>query len=135
MTTLTAPTAPATAAPALRALLAVDGVGTALVGVAALVLAEPLSEHLASTGVLRGVGVLFVVIGADMLLARRLQGRRLAVAATALGVLDLTWAAATTAALPLLDATATGTAVVLAVAATCVGMGTGKLVLVRRLRD
>jgi hypothetical protein len=85
--------------------------------------------------VLRGIGVLFLVIGADMLLARRLRGRRLAAAATALGVVDLAWAAGTTAALPALDTTGTSTAVVLAVAATCVGMGTAKLLLARRLRD
>lgn len=134
-TTLNAPAGSSTTSPApLRTVLLVDGVGTAAVGTAALVLAQPLADHVGSTGVLRGIGVLFVVIGLDMLLARRLQGRGLAAAATALGVVDLVWAGATTAALPVLDTTATGTAVVLAVAATCVGMGTAKLVLARRLR-
>ena len=134
-TTLDAPASgTTTAAPPLRVLLLVDGLGTAAVGAAALLLAEPLSDHVGSSGVLRGVGVLFLVIGLDMLLARRLRGRGLAGAATALGVVDLVWAAGTTAALPVLDTTATGTAVVLAVAATCVGMGTGKLLLARRLR-
>lgn len=135
MTTLTTPlTDSRTDAPvrALRALLAVDGVGTAAVGAAALLLAEPLADHVASPGVLRGIGVLFVLIAGDMLLARRLRGRRLVAAAAALGAVDLAWAAGTTAALPFLYTTATGTAVVLAVAATCVGMGTAKLALARR---
>jgi hypothetical protein len=69
-----------------------------------------------------------------MLLTRRLSGRRLADAATALGALDLVWAAGTTAALPVLSTTATGTALVLAVAAVCVGMGATKLLLARQLR-
>ena len=134
-TTLTAPASTSTASPAaLRTVLLVDGLGTAAVGAAALLLADPLADHVGSPDVLRGIGVLFIVIGLDMLLARRLRGRGLAAAATALGVVDLTWAAATTAALPVLDTTATGTALVLAVAATCVGMGTAKLLLARRLR-
>lgn len=135
MTTLTAPRPTATGSPAaLRALLLVDGVGTTAVGAGALLLAEPLAEHVGSPAVLRAVGVLFLLVGADMLLARRLEGRRLAAAATALGAVDLVWAAATTAALPAVDTTGTGTAVVLAVAGTCLVMGTGKLALARRLR-
>ena len=134
-TTLTASTATGTASPdALRGLLLVDGLGAVAVGAAALLLAEPLADHVGSPGVLRGIGVLFLVIGADMLMARRLRGRRLAGAATALGAVDLAWAAGTTAALPALDTTGTGTAVVLGVAAVCVGMGTGKLLLAHRLR-
>lgn len=135
MTTSTAPRPMATGSPAaLRTLLLVDGVGTAAVGAAALLLAMPLAEQVGTPAALRAVGVLFLVVGADMLLARRLDGRPLAAAATALGLVDLAWAVGTTAALPALDPTGTGTALVLAVAATCLGMGTGKLRLARRLR-
>lgn len=133
MTTLTSPRPTATgSAAALRLLLLVDGVGTAAVGVGALLLARPLAEQVGSPAALRSVGALFLVVGAEMVLARRLDGRRLAAAATAFGVVDLAWAVTTTAALPTLDATGTGTAVVLAVAATCLGMGTAKLALARR---
>jgi uncharacterized membrane protein YhaH (DUF805 family) len=130
MTTLTAPAHTSTGP--LRALLLVDGVGTAAVGAGALLLAEPLADHVGTPGALRAVGVLFLFVAADMLLARRLHGRRLAAAAGALAGVDLAWAVTTTAALPALDTTGAGTAMVLAVAATCVVMGTGKLALVRR---
>lgn len=133
MTTLTAPATSTDRVAPLRALLLVDGVGTAALGAGALLLAEPLADHVGSVGALRAVGVLFLVVAADMLLARRLSGRRLATAATALGAVDLAWAAGTTAALPALDTTSTGTAVVLAVAATCLVLGTAKLALARRL--
>lgn len=92
----------------LRAVLLVDGLGTAAVGVAALALAEPLAEHLASTGALQAVGVFFVVGG-------------------------LVWAAVCVTGLALLDTTALGTGIVLAVVATCLSMGTAKLALARRL--
>lgn len=134
MTTFTAPRTEAEApARSLRALLALDGAGTAALGVAALVLAAPLADHVGTPDVLRAVGVLFVVLGVDMLLARRLRGRSLAAAAAALALLDLGWAAGTTLALPAIETTAVGTAAVLAVAGVCVVMGTGKLLLARRL--
>lgn len=98
-----------------------------------LAAAEPLSDHVGTPGVLRAIGVLFLVIGADMLLARRLQGRRLAAATVALGAADLAFAAACTAALAPVETTPAGTALVLAVAAICVGMGVAKLLLARRL--
>jgi L-serine deaminase len=49
-------------------------------------------------------------------------------------VLDLVWAALCTSALAVLDTTALGTALVLAVVATCLGMGTATLALARRFR-
>jgi hypothetical protein len=137
MTALTVPT-PVDTAPrtvsGLRILLLVDGLGTALLGVGALAAASPLSDHVGSPAALRVVGVLFLVLGADMLLTRRLSGRRLTAAVTGLAAFDLVWAAGTTAALPLLSTTATGTTLVLGVTAVCVAMGTAKLLLARQLR-
>lgn len=118
----------------LRTVLLVDGVGTACVGLTALLAAVPLGDLVATPGWLRAIGVLFVVVGLDMLIARRLRERRLALAATVLGEVDLAWAAGTTVALVALGAAPAGTAIVLGVAATCVLMGTAKLVLARRLR-
>lgn len=117
----------------LRTLLLVDGVGTIALGAFPLLASGPISDHVGSVAVLRAVGLLFVVVGTDMLLSRRLRGRSLARAGLLLGAVDLLWAAGTTAALPLMDTTSTGTALVLAVAATCLGMGTGKLLLARRI--
>ena len=116
--------------PALRALLLVDGAGTAALGAAALVAAEPLSDHVGSPGVLRAVGVLLLVVGADMLVTRRLSGRRLRQATVALGVADLGFAAACAASLP--STTSTGTALVVGIVAVCVGMGAAKLALSRQ---
>jgi low temperature requirement protein LtrA len=137
MTALTAPVPAGNTSQTVghvRSLLLVDGLGTALLGVGALAAASPLSDHVGSPAALRVVGVLFLVLGADMLLTRRLSGRRLTAAVTGLAALDLVWAAGTTAALPLLSTTATGTTLVLGVAAVCVGMGSAKLLLARQLR-
>ena len=131
MTTTTAhptPAAPATdRVGLLRTVLLVDGVGTAALGAAALLAARPLSDAVATPGVLRGVGVLLLVVGVDMLLARRLPAPRLRLAARLLGAGDLVFAAALLATLPLAGATPFGTAVVLATVAVCLGMGAAKL--------
>jgi hypothetical protein len=130
MTVLSAPAAPGTAArslPRLRLLLRVDGVGTAALGVAALVAARPLAELVASPAVLRGVGVLFLVVGADMLLSSRLSDRRLPAAARLLGAADLGFAAVAVAAVVAGAASGAGVALALAVAAVCVLMGAAKL--------
>lgn len=136
MTTSTAlhTTASSGTASSLRAVLLVDGYGTAAVGVVALALAVPLADHVGTPGALRAVGMFFVVAGLGMVLARRLAGHRLAAVATVYGALDLVWAALCIAALAALDTTALGTALVLAVVATCLGMGAAKLALARRLQ-
>jgi hypothetical protein len=116
----------------LRAVLLVDGVGTALVGAAMVLLAEPLADHVATPGWLRAGGLLLLAVGAGMLAVRRASGRRLCRAAAVLAELDLAWAAGTTAALVLLGGTtALGTALVLALVAVCVVMATAKLSLAR----
>lgn len=130
---LTAPASDTTAESRLRALLLVDGLGTIAVGAVPLLFAGPISDHVGSVGVLRAVGLLFVVVGADMLLSRRLRGRALAKAGLLLAAVDLLWAAATTATLPLMSATGTGTALVLAVVAICLVMGPAKIALARRV--
>jgi hypothetical protein len=130
MTSLTA-SRPATAADRLCAVLLVDGVGTVALGAAALAAAGPLSDVVGTPGLLRAVGVLLVLVGADMLLTRRLTGRALSRAAAALGVADMLFALTVTGAVLVLGASAAGTAVVLGVAAVCVAMGTAKLVLSR----
>ena len=131
---LAAAAAPSTTSESrLRTLLLVDGIGTIAVGGVPLLLAGPISDHVGSVGVLRAVGLLFVVVGADMLLSRRLRGRPLAKAALLLAAVDLLWAAGTTATLPLMNATGTGTALVLAVVAICLVMGPAKIVLSRRI--
>jgi hypothetical protein len=139
MTTVTAPsTAPATArstaAARLRALLLVDGAGTTALGAATLVAADPLADLVGTPTALRVVGALFVLLGAEMLLARRLSGRRLGTAALVLGEADLAFAAVSVGAVLVLGASAGGTALVLAVVAVCVGMGVVKLRLARLLR-
>jgi hypothetical protein len=119
---------------ALRTVLLVDGAGTAALGVAAVLAATPLAAHLGTPGVLRGAGVLLVVVGVDMLLARRLRGRALQRAARALGAADLLFAAAVVTALAGPGGTTTlGTALAVGVVTTCVGMGSAKLALARRI--
>ena len=125
-------TAPARTTAPLRALLLVDGVGTALLGAVALLAAEPLADEAGTPLALRAVGVLFLLVGAEMLLVRRADDLRLRAGARLLGAADLLFAAAVVGALALTDETGTGRALVLGVAAVCVGMGAAKLRLSAR---
>ena len=127
-----APTSAGPAARPLRALLLLDGVGTVLLGAVALLVAEPLSDELGTPLALRVVGVLFLLVGTDMLLVRRSTGARLRAGARVLGGLDLAFAAVAVGALAVADATALGSVLAVAVAVVCLAMGTAKIGLAGR---
>lgn len=122
-------TAPARTTAPLRALLLVDGAGTALLGVVALLAAEPLADEVGSPLALRVAGVLFLLVGAEMLLVRRAEDQRLRSGARLLGAADLLFAVVAMTALAVMDESATGLALVLTVAAVCVGTGAAKVLL------
>lgn len=137
MTALTAPSTVAspTVEHRLRTVLIEDAAATAAVGLGVLLAAAPLAEQLpGSTTLMRVLGVVLVLVGADIAVASRWSGRRLALAGTVVGELALAWALGSAIVVAVARPDAAVTTALLVVAAVTAVFGVVELRLVRALR-
>jgi predicted acyltransferase len=119
----------------LRNVLREDALVTAAVGVGVVLAATPLADQLpGSTTVMRVLGIALVLVAADIALASRWSGRRLALAGTVVGELALAWAVLSTVVVAIWRPGAAVSAAVLVVAAVTLAFGVTELKLVRALR-
>jgi hypothetical protein len=119
----------------LRTVLREDALVTAAVGVGVVLAAAPLAGALpGSTTVMRVLGVALIVVGADIALASRWSGRRLALAGTVVAELALAWAVLSTVVVAIWRPGAAVSAAVLVVAAVTLAFGVTELKQVRALR-
>jgi hypothetical protein len=131
MTTLTA-TPARTSEERLRTVLRADAVVTAGFGLLALV--GPTSMYGDVPGWLpRLVGVVLLVVAADLLLAARWSGSRLRLAGTVGGELALAWVVATVGVLALVDLPFAGREVLAVAGLVTLGFAIAELRLVRSL--
>ena len=116
----------------LRLTLQLDAVVTGLVGV--LALESPLAWYDAPAWLVRGVGVLLLVVGADLALLSRASGRLLRVGTVVMTELAFAWVLATAAVLVWRDVPAEGVEVLGAVGLVTLGFGLAYTRLARRAR-
>jgi hypothetical protein len=133
MTTLVSPVPTTGATDRARTVLRADAVVTAAVALVALL--SPLDWYGETPGwLVRGTGGVLLVVAADLLLAARLSGRRLLVAATVTAELAFGWVAATAAVLALVDLPTAGREVLLLQGLLTLGFGVAHLRAARALR-
>lgn len=129
--TLTTPAAVSTADSGLQRLLRWDAVATGLAGLVAV--AAPASTWGDVPGWLpRAVGVVLLVVAADLAVASRWTGRRLRIATTVCAELALAWVAATVAVLVLHDTPPLGTELLAVVGLVTLAFGVSELRALRR---
>ena len=120
------PSVPTTTDAPLQRLLRLDAGATGLAGLVALL--APTSTWGDVPGLLpRAVGVVLLVVAADLLLASRWTGRRLRLATTVCAELALAWVAATVAVLVLHDLPLLGVDLLFVVGLVTLGFAVAEL--------
>lgn len=131
MTTTTAPAVAATASERMRAVLLADAIVTG--GFGLLAVGAPTAWF--DAGWLpRAIGVVLLVVAAEVAVASRWSGSRLRLAGTVTGELAVAWVVAAVTVLLLVDLPRTGALLLELSALVTAGFAVAELRLVRRLR-